>query len=146
MGHGLEQVCSPVKSQNGEIQSTNVRHSVQYLINSEIYPLRLRAIGGSIAMTVHFANQYGNSKAVPSMFLDLTTYGTMFFFVAMTVIGLVWVWYVHAFYHTCPLLLRKRLLLLTLEQGLYPRTLRPQSRSRRRHFRPPVVQDWKVWR
>lgn len=48
-------------------------------------------------MTVHFANQYGNSKAVPSMFLDLTTYGTMFFFVAMTFIGLVWVWYVHPF-------------------------------------------------
>ncbi|TID22053.1 putative quinate permease protein [Venturia nashicola] len=67
-------------------------NSVQYLINSEIYPLRLRAIGGSIAMTVHFANQYGNSKAVPSMFLDLTTYGTMFFFVAVTLIGLFWVW------------------------------------------------------
>jgi hypothetical protein len=44
-------------------------NSIQYLLNSEIYPLRLRAIGGSIAMTVHFANQYGNSKAVPSMFL-----------------------------------------------------------------------------
>ncbi|QDS71799.1 hypothetical protein FKW77_009451 [Venturia effusa] len=67
-------------------------NSVQYLINSEIYPLRLRAIGGSIAMTVHFANQYGNSKAVPSMFLDLTTYGTMYFFVAITVLGLIWVW------------------------------------------------------
>ena len=39
-------------------------NSIQYLINSEIYPLRLRAIGGSIAMTVHFVNQYGNSKAV----------------------------------------------------------------------------------
>lgn len=78
--------------QSYEIRSTNYWDSVQYLINSEIYPLRLRAIGGSIAMTVHFANQYGNSKAVPSMFLDLTTYGTMFFFVAMTFIGLVWVW------------------------------------------------------
>jgi hypothetical protein len=29
-------------------------NSIQYLINSEIYPLRLRAIGGSIAMTFHF--------------------------------------------------------------------------------------------
>lgn len=28
-------------------------NSVQYLINSEIYPLRLRAIGGSFAMTFH---------------------------------------------------------------------------------------------
>jgi hypothetical protein len=35
---------------------------IQYLLNSEIYPLRLRAIGGSFAMTFHFANQYGNTK------------------------------------------------------------------------------------
>jgi hypothetical protein len=37
-------------------------NSIQYLINSEIYPLRLRALGGSFAMTFHFVNQYGNSK------------------------------------------------------------------------------------
>lgn len=37
-------------------------NSIQYLINSEIYPLRLRALGGSIAMTFHFVHQYGNSK------------------------------------------------------------------------------------
>jgi MFS family permease len=37
-------------------------NSLQYLINSEIYPLRLRALGGSFAMTFHFVNQYGNSK------------------------------------------------------------------------------------
>ncbi|KAF2432940.1 MFS quinate transporter-like protein [Tothia fuscella] len=67
-------------------------NSIQYLLNSEIYPLRLRAIGGSIAMTVHFANQYGNSKAVPTMFIDMTYYGTMFFFATVTFIGLVWVW------------------------------------------------------
>lgn len=40
-------------------------NSIQYLINSEIYPLRLRALGGSIAMTFHFVNQYGNSKVCP---------------------------------------------------------------------------------
>ncbi|SMQ50168.1 unnamed protein product [Zymoseptoria tritici ST99CH_1A5] len=68
-------------------------NSIQYLINSEIYPLRLRAIGGSFAMTIHFVNQYGNSKAVPSMFLSLTTGGTMFFFSAVTAIGLVWAWF-----------------------------------------------------
>lgn len=32
-------------------------NSIQYLINSEIYPLRLRALGGSFAMTFHFANR-----------------------------------------------------------------------------------------
>ena len=30
---------------------------IQYLINSEIYPLRLRAISGSFAMTFHFVNR-----------------------------------------------------------------------------------------
>ncbi|OJD32337.1 mfs quinate transporter [Diplodia corticola] len=68
-------------------------NSVQYLINSEIYPLRLRAIGGSIAMTIHFVNQWANSKAVPNMFIALGNSGTMFFFSAITLIGFVWVWF-----------------------------------------------------
>ncbi|PPJ60327.1 hypothetical protein CBER1_01273 [Cercospora berteroae] len=66
---------------------------IQYLINSEIYPLRLRAIGGSFAMTFHFVNQYGNSKAVPEMFIGMTHGGTMLFFAAVTIIGLVWAWF-----------------------------------------------------
>lgn len=68
-------------------------NSIQYLINAEIYPLRLRALGGSLAMGFHFVNQYGNSKAVPEMFIGMTTAGTMFFFSAVTFIGLVWVWF-----------------------------------------------------
>jgi hypothetical protein len=68
-------------------------NSIQYLINSEIYPLRLRALGGSIAMTFHFVNQYGNSKAVPLMFLNMTTGGTMMFFSCVTLIGLAWVYF-----------------------------------------------------
>ena len=68
-------------------------NSIQYLINSEIYPLRLRAIGGSFAMTFHFVNQYGNSKAVPLMFISMTTGGTMFFFAIVTLLGLAWAWF-----------------------------------------------------
>ncbi|EME49745.1 hypothetical protein DOTSEDRAFT_68502 [Dothistroma septosporum NZE10] len=68
-------------------------NSIQYLINSEIYPLRLRAIGGSIAMTVHFVNQYGNSKAVPEMFIGMTTGGTMMFFSCVTLVGGAWAWF-----------------------------------------------------
>ncbi|EMF17764.1 general substrate transporter [Sphaerulina musiva SO2202] len=68
-------------------------NSIQYLINSEIYPLRLRAIGGSFAMTFHFVNQYGNSKAVPEMFLGMTHGGTMMFFCAVTLVGLAWAWF-----------------------------------------------------
>lgn len=68
-------------------------NSVQYLINSEIYPLRLRALGGSFAMTFHFVNQYGNSKAVPLMFLSMTHGGTMMFFSVVTAIGLAYVYF-----------------------------------------------------
>ncbi|CAN9094624.1 unnamed protein product [Alternaria alternata] len=68
-------------------------NSIQYLINSEIYPLRLRALGGSIAMTFHFVNQYGNSKAVPLMFISMTHGGTMLFFSCVTAIGLFWVYF-----------------------------------------------------
>ncbi|KAK5175359.1 uncharacterized protein LTR77_000498 [Saxophila tyrrhenica] len=68
-------------------------NSIQYLINSEIYPLRLRAIGGSFAMTFHFVNQYGNSKAVPKMFISMTTGGTMMFFAVITAIGFFWTWF-----------------------------------------------------
>ncbi|KAI5370023.1 Putative major facilitator, sugar transporter, major facilitator superfamily [Septoria linicola] len=68
-------------------------NSIQYLINSEIYPLRLRAIGGSFAMTFHFVNQFGNSKAVPEMFISMTHGGTMMFFSVVTLIGLAWAWF-----------------------------------------------------
>jgi len=73
-------------------------NSVQYLINSEIFPLRTRALATSVIMCVHFANQYGNSKAVPTMLLPLadggmTKAGTMFFFAAVLVVGLSYVWF-----------------------------------------------------
>ncbi|KAL5116125.1 hypothetical protein ACEQ8H_006022 [Pleosporales sp. CAS-2024a] len=68
-------------------------NSIQYLINSEIYPLRVRALGGSIAMTFHFVNQYGNSKAVPLMFLAMGHGGTMMFFSVVTLLGLTWVYF-----------------------------------------------------
>jgi len=44
-------------------------------------------------MAFHFVNQYGNSKAVPEMFVGMTTAGTMFFFAAITLLGLFWVYF-----------------------------------------------------
>ena len=38
-------------------------------------------------------NQYGNSKAVPKMFISMTTGGTMFFFAIVTLLGLIWAWF-----------------------------------------------------
>lgn len=40
-----------------------------------------------------FVNQYGNSKAVPKMFISMTTGGTMFFFAIVTLLGLAWTWF-----------------------------------------------------
>lgn len=44
-------------------------------------------------MAIHFVNQYGNSKAVPEMFIGMTTGGTMLFFSIITALGLAWVWF-----------------------------------------------------
>jgi hypothetical protein len=38
-------------------------------------------------------NQYGNSKAVPLMFIGMTTGGTMMLFSCVTAVGLFWVWF-----------------------------------------------------
>ncbi len=49
-------------------------------------------------MTFHFANQYGNSRAVPNMLLPvadggISPTGTFWLFAAVTVLGGVWVWF-----------------------------------------------------
>ncbi|RJE21953.1 Sugar and other transporter [Aspergillus sclerotialis] len=67
-------------------------NAIQYLINAEVFPLRVRAIGTSLLMCFHYANRYGLSKAVPSMLLEdaLQPKGTFWFFSALTFFGLLW--------------------------------------------------------
>lgn len=72
-------------------------NSMQYLLTAELFPLRIRALATSLAMTFHFANQYGNSRAVPNMLLPtgdggISPKGTFWFFAVVTVIGGLWVW------------------------------------------------------
>ncbi|KAK6455504.1 quinate permease [Scheffersomyces xylosifermentans] len=68
-------------------------NSVQYLLGSEIFPLKLRSFGQSLIMVLHFANQYGNSKAVPKMLLTLSKYGAFYFFVGVCAMALFWSWF-----------------------------------------------------
>ncbi|CAH6722017.1 hexose transporter Hxt9p [[Candida] jaroonii] len=68
-------------------------NSMQYLIGSEIFPINMRSFAQSITMVVHFANQYGNSKALPKMLLTLQPYGTFFFFVGVNFLALTWAWF-----------------------------------------------------
>ncbi|KAK2055803.1 general substrate transporter [Colletotrichum caudatum] len=73
-------------------------NSVQYLLTAELFPLRVRALATSISMTLHFACQYGNSRAVPHM-LESTSFGgispkgTFWSFAAFTVVGGIWVFF-----------------------------------------------------
>ncbi|TQN74750.1 putative quinate permease [Colletotrichum shisoi] len=73
-------------------------NSMQYLLTAELFPLRVRALATSWAMTLHFANQYGNSRAVPNMLAStsvggISPMGTFWSFAAITLIGGAWVWF-----------------------------------------------------
>lgn len=73
-------------------------NSMQYLLTAELFPLRIRALSTSLSMTLHFANQYGSSRALPNMLLStanggLTPKGTFWFFAAVTIMGGLWVWF-----------------------------------------------------
>ncbi|KAG9258453.1 general substrate transporter [Emericellopsis atlantica] len=70
-------------------------NSGQYLLSSELFPLRIRAICSSITMCMHFLCQYATNRALPNMLLEdhgLTPHGTFYFFGIMSIIGGVWVW------------------------------------------------------
>ncbi|KAL2812721.1 general substrate transporter [Aspergillus granulosus] len=73
-------------------------NSMQYLLTAELFPLRIRALATSTAMTLHFANQYGNARAVPNMLLPtadggIDPKGTFWCFAAVTILGGLWVWF-----------------------------------------------------
>jgi len=73
-------------------------NSMQYLLTAEYFPLRIRALCTSLAMCLHFANQYGNSRAVPVMLLPtraggISPAGTFWSFAVITVLGALWVWF-----------------------------------------------------
>ncbi|CAG9989211.1 unnamed protein product [Clonostachys byssicola] len=72
-------------------------NSMQYLLTAELFPLRIRALSSSLVMCTHFANAYGNSRAVPNMLLPtaqggLGPAGTFWMFAAITILGGFWVW------------------------------------------------------
>lgn len=68
-------------------------NSIQYLLGSEIFPLNIRSFAQSTVMVLHFANQYGNSKALPKMMISMQPYGAFYFFVGVLVISLFWAWF-----------------------------------------------------
>lgn len=68
-------------------------NSVQYLLGSEIFPLNIRSFAQSMVMVLHFANQYGNSKALPLMMIAMKSYGAFYLFVGVLAMSLFWAWF-----------------------------------------------------
>ena len=68
-------------------------NAIQYLIGSEIFPLKVRSVAQSLTMLIHFVNIYANSKALPSMLLAMDNYGAFYFFVGVMLIGLFWAYF-----------------------------------------------------
>lgn len=68
-------------------------NSIQYLLGSEIFPLNIRSFAQSTVMVLHFANQYGNSKALPKMIISMNPCGAFYFFVGVLIISLFWAWF-----------------------------------------------------
>ncbi|KAK1579163.1 general substrate transporter [Colletotrichum navitas] len=71
-------------------------NSMSYLLTAELFPLRVRALATSFSMTLHFAAQYGSSRAVPNMLAStsvggISPMGTFWSFAAITVVGGIWV-------------------------------------------------------
>lgn len=70
-------------------------NSGQYLLSSELFPLRIRAVCSSITMGMHFLMQYATNRALPNMLLEhhgLTPHGTFYFFGVVSIVGGIWVW------------------------------------------------------
>jgi hypothetical protein len=70
-------------------------NSGQYLLSSELFPLRIRGICSSITMAMHFICQYAVNRALPEMLLEhggLGPHGTFYFFGVISVLGGFWVW------------------------------------------------------
>lgn len=71
-------------------------NSGQYLLSSELFPLRIRGICSSITMAMHFICQYAVNRALPEMLLvgrGLGPAGTFYFFGVVSFLGGVWVWF-----------------------------------------------------
>lgn len=67
--------------------------SAPYLINSEIFPIRIRSLNMSILMAFHWAYYFGCSRAMPSLLAATHRYGAFVFFGCICLVSLVFVFF-----------------------------------------------------
>lgn len=71
-------------------------NTMSYILTAELFPLRIRALATSFAMTLHFLCQYGSTRATPNMLLPtaeggINPNGTFWCYGAILIVGLIWV-------------------------------------------------------
>lgn len=64
-------------------------NSVQFLVNSEMFPLQYKATAGALSISFHYLFYYSLVRVTPVMLVALRPYGFMAFFIAMNIIGLI---------------------------------------------------------
>lgn len=67
--------------------------SAPYLINSEIFPTRIRSLNMSIMMALHWAYYFGCSRAMPSLLAATHRYGAFVFFGSICFVSLIFVFF-----------------------------------------------------
>lgn len=71
-------------------------NTISYILTAELFPLRVRALASSFAMTLHFLCQYGSTRATPNMLLPTSEGGigpgnTFWCYAAILIVGGIWV-------------------------------------------------------
>jgi sugar porter (SP) family MFS transporter len=67
--------------------------SAPYLINAEIFPIRIRSLNMSFMMAMHWLYYFGCSRAMPSLLAATHRYGAFIFFASICAISLVFVFF-----------------------------------------------------
>lgn len=67
--------------------------SAPYLVNSEIFPTRIRSLNMSIMMALHWAYYFGCSRAMPSLLAATHRYGAFAFFASVCSVSFVFVYF-----------------------------------------------------
>lgn len=94
--------------------------SMPYLINSEIFPTRIRSFNMSIFMALHWAWYFGCSKAMPSLLAATDRYGAFAFFASICVCSLIFAFLCMPVSPLCLLDLRTELIMTTRKPPVAP--------------------------
>ncbi|KPI44847.1 Quinate permease [Cyphellophora attinorum] len=67
--------------------------SAPYLINAEIFPIRIRSLNMSFMMAMHWLYYFGCSRAMPSLLAATHRWGAFVFFASICAVSLVFVFF-----------------------------------------------------